>query len=524
MHFMIEIKDRVAILVKTPDITNDGYTLLPNPKDPNEHILSERGKPILSLKGNFIETGHHCKHQLYVNKRSPEHIHISSDLKTTIEKSHETPKINKEHFIKYLMYGTQPCFSSPFAGVLYLPPGTALDIVNWVVINRDWDTATRVNFLDILETHMEKSIPSTGTIGLEYSGGLESTILLHILLRLCPERLKLYHITDHFCASGDDTQSVIKTAERYKCDITILNYDDSLPFGCQPCTTLLPSFPHTGLVNTAYLDFSNDLITNQNTTLINGAGGDALFCALPQKGLVIELIKERRYITAAITLKNLSEYFRSPIASMYAASKSSYHQTLNRVNDPEKCLAIDYGANLILKPEHIDKESNNRSSYEVDNNDHRISLRDRTQNALINKYEMLTSPLSGVPGRYLYPFLSPESLATALQVHSHKLIKGKFDRHFLRQSAFDRYSDNSLWNTRKGSAMGLTQKSLLANRFEIEQLILNGPLVELDIVDTDRIQRLISGIAVGAIQCPHALIHLYTANMFIKHWEPYING
>lgn len=28
MHFMIEIKDRVAILVKTPDITNDGYTLL----------------------------------------------------------------------------------------------------------------------------------------------------------------------------------------------------------------------------------------------------------------------------------------------------------------------------------------------------------------------------------------------------------------------------------------------------------------------------------------------------------------
>jgi hypothetical protein len=140
-------------------------------------------------------------------------------------------------------------------------------------------------------------------------------------------------------------------------------------------------------------------------------------------------------------------------------------------------------------------------------------------NTLINRYEMLTDPVFGIPGRFICPFLAAEPMSIGLKVASKEMIKGKKDRFFLRKAAYDRYGDSTVWNTKKGGAMALTQRAFSDRKNDVENILLNGPLVSNKIIDIDNVELLIKQIAVGAAPCPHALIHLFSANMFIKHWE-----
>ncbi|MGK9419511.1 asparagine synthase-related protein [Pseudomonas cedrina] len=523
MHFMIELNGRLVNFSNTLRTNNELYILQPSACEKNNILLKfiESGKTILTITPCDVIVEHDCHHQLFTYN-SPSSRYISSSLIEIVEKTNTKIKLDMIFFATYIICGSHPSTRSPFEKISYLGPGSTINIRLGSISEHQWKSTEPREFLDCIESYLDKNIPDKEVVGLEYSGGLESTILLHALLKICPARLKLYHLTDSISAAGDDRQSAIQCAERYNCEITLFDMDQALPFDTKKSNKIMPSFPHSGLVNMAYQDFAHNLITKQKTTLINGSGGDSLFCSHPQKELVTELFLKGKFISAAIALKELSRYFRLPLLRTINQSAKSYANALNYLSDPIMFMRSEYGADAFLNVENLSNPTYNfpDNTISLENND--ITTSGRAQNILFNKYEMLTSPISSVPGRYLYPFLSPETTAIALAIPSTLLTKEKHNRHYLRQAAFNRYGNESLWNTRKGGAMGLTQKAFLANRCNIEDLILNGVFVEKHIVDIDRTKKLIDGITIGATPCPHALIHLFTANIFIKYWEAYL--
>lgn len=513
MHFLAELKGSKFRFLQGYEVDNSAFTL-----SKQESVISHLGKWLVECSEEGLRVNETSQFQVFIHRVTDAQVLVSSSLLSLVKSLSKKPCLSWKYFIDYIALGPFPTVLTPFEGVQYLAPGVISSQKGFCKNDNSSRRCGGGVLLQHIEQYLNENIPSESYAGLEYSGGLESTILLNALHRLKPEKVKLLHINDSKSGTSDDLSHVQRTAEKYNCELVVLDFGERSPFRAVKLSKGMPNFPHPGLVNMEYIEHTFKLVQNSNITMVNGAGGDAIFCSRPQKALPYELLRSGRVFSFVNSLSNLSSCYRSPLLTMMKEAVVEYKGLANKLNDPKGFLLREMGCIDIIRQDYLTESLYYRNliGMPVDEN---LTKSDRRLGALVNLYQMTTSPLSAFPGRYQYPFLSPSVLSLGLNVAPEKLLKGKVDRHFLRQAAYDRYGDESVWGTRKGGVTGLTQRAMLHNKQDVLDVLLNGPLVEKGVVDVVRIERLVDEVSVGARKCPHFLINLFSANLFIRHWE-----
>jgi asparagine synthetase B (glutamine-hydrolysing) len=524
MHFSITLTGVAANFIAHRQVDNNGFKLCTVGVGCTV-LIDRHGKEILKLVNGEIQVAVDCRIPIFIASASHGTFVVSSQLAILVALTKRRQELDFDYILDYIAAGPFPTSSTVFKGVCFLAARDKYDLrLSKVVARSDLmlDADSRVKGLGILELvegFLAENLPERTTIGLEFSGGLESSILLHALMRIGSESVKLYHLADPLSASSEDTEHVKRVSEKYKCDLTILNYDSADICNGARSSMLLPNFPHTALVNMSYVDFAATMVKDDNTVFVNGSGGDALFCAHPPREVFYELVKQKRFIQCLRTLSDLSVYYRCPPAKLLKTSAKSYQLLLDKLNNPKQAFSESYRAQELLKHKYNPQLSTRESASRWELGKEPTTHRDRRFSADVNNYEILTSTLSSFPNRYLAPFLSRGVISAGLRVPTAHLLKGSKDRYYLRRAAYERYKDERFWETRKGSVMGLTQRAFQANKAAILETIMSGPAGLSQMIVPERVEHLVHGVSVGAIACPASLIHLYSVNIFLKHWE-----
>ncbi|WP_434675644.1 asparagine synthase-related protein [Pseudomonas sp. D3-10] len=523
MDFILQASNQGSLeFVFSPSGNNGEYLLSSDEQHRSSSTLEFKGVGLLTFCASKLSVSIFSEHQVFVYKEKCGNLLISSSLELLLscKKSRTTPNIN--YFIEYIACGATPRVHTPFLDVFYLPPGSVLSSSDMHVDLGEELDPREIEVLETLEDGLRKRLAGVRTVMLEYSGGLESSILLHSLLEVMPDGdLQLIHLTDFASGQVDDLQRVKSLAAKHRCDLTILDVEDLKPFQVTTCSNIKPNFPHPGLVNIGYLDYSSHLLSSQSTAIFNGAGGDSIFCAAPQKGLPVELLKKGDVIGAFKSSLCISNYLRSPFIHAIKESFEEYRCMQMKLDDPGRFFANSNGINKVVASGHCARE------FKVDIPAHphcrEVSTLERHLNSAVNRYEMQSSPMAAFAGRYICPFLAPDILSTGLATPSDQLLKYGIDRYSIRKRAADKYQSDEFWYRRKGGVAGLTQRCFLHYKSEIKSFITEGYLVRADIVNVDGMCRLIDEVAAGVVKCPGSLINLFTANIYINHWKGYVD-
>lgn len=517
MDFVAKLSTGTVEFINVYGIENKDFSVVQKSSISAEILYKE--KTLVTIKEDEIIVNRRCTHQIFVTYAKGRQLVISSSLSALLNVKKNKVYLNLRYLIDYIYKGPQPRSDTAFEGIYYISPGGKwLPNVQHALIEPLVDTQT--NIFEALHEHLERSVPPDSIAGLEYSGGLESTVLLHILKKMKFKRLKLYHLTDSMSGETDDLDRVKRSADENQVELEILDYGSSSPFRSALSSELKPSFPHPGLVNTEYLDYTTRLTKCDNVTFINGSGGDSLFCAHPQKALPYELLCNCRFIQASRSVINLSEYFRRSLIKTIISSRKQYIELKSKLTEHDSVInsysEVFNSDNLKL---HSPEKTHN--IFQVNRS---LCYNSRLINAQTNRFEMLTNPSSNGSGKYLYPFLCYESLAAAMAVPDTNLLKGKLDRYYLRKLSHERFNDSNLLSTRKGGVGGLTQRAFRENKIQILGVLLNGPLGEKNLINNEFISAIVEGVAIGAIACPTYIVNLFSLNIFIRYWDDVHHG
>lgn len=433
MHFIVKVSCQGHIEFP-PAINNENvdYTLCNIGQCGGGQLLTVDGKLLLSADADKLSVDIFCNHQIFLSKDVRGGFLASSSLELIFAHNRKKFSPNLNYFLTYISCGPVPTTSTPFIGVLYLPPGSSINLSDLSIDLGAELNSENSDFLDVIEKNLSAGLASSRDIVLEYSGGLESSILLHALLRTHPGRLRLIHLTDSGSGDIDDIQRVRSLAQKYRCDLTVFDFEDVPPFQITTCSKIRPNFPHPGLVNIGYIDYSSDMLMSPDTIILNGSGGDSIFCAYPQKGLPVELLRGGNILGAIREVRHLADYFRMPLIPTVMSSVKEFKEAAIKVQNPGAHIARAIGSEKILTNEYMHGEL----KIELPEILHtKLSTRERHLYAAINRFEMRSSPVAGFPDRYFYPFLSANAISAGLSTPSTQLLKGGVSRNprFFRQ-------------------------------------------------------------------------------------------
>ncbi|KAB5627010.1 hypothetical protein F7234_01115 [Pseudomonas putida] len=515
MHFKLEIAAD-GINVEFTEYERETCLFLQQ-LTPSRKVLVDTlsGSTIIEIGSDYIEVPFDCDRQIFYRRRLGEAITISSDPEKLFQD--EIASFNQDYFIQYLFCGSLPSTQSPFVGIEFLPPGCRI-----FYRNKDVEflhpSEVKTNVLQAVESSLKAKTANRKSAVIEYSGGLESNILLHAINRIDFDgRVNLVHITAHESGEVDDIAHVKKMARKFDCQLDIVNQLDCPPFQITSCTPNKPFFPNSGLVNSGFVNFMSSKALRQDSVVFNGSGGDSVFCACPQRWRPVELMRLGRPIDAARSLLDLSHYFRTPIVSTAMKSLAEYQLVTSKLVNPRKFFSS------VNRAEEFAQASLEQKSFQFLPQQFpkgmSLSIKDRYINALIIKYDMQSSPLASIPGLYQFPFLTSESILSGLSIPASKLLKGKFNRYYLRQLASEKYNEPVFMQTRKGGVTGLTQKIIRDNKKSLEEFMIDSCFSDLKIIDPDRLRRTLNSVAAGATYCPRSIINLFSACLFIHQWR-----
>ncbi|WP_312961925.1 hypothetical protein [Stutzerimonas nitrititolerans] len=469
---------------------------------------------IFSRKPNEIEIDESCDRQVFIRMIKDFGAILSSNPELLFERG--KANLNHNYFAQYIFCGPIPTTSTPFSDIYYLSPGSRVCLKKQTIRLGVTPPPRKSNFIAALDDLIERKTRDKKAVSIEFSGGLESSVLLHSVINSKYNgSLELIHATDSESGEADDLTRVRQLADLYNLNLTVIDQQDAIPFQIKKCASLRPNFPHSGLVNIDYIDILSEVALSDDALILNGCGGDSLFRSWPQSWLSLELIRSGKPLSALKWIYHLSDYTRSSFGLTIVDSLKDYKEIKLKISNPGLYFAKPTIASGILSKEYQPEEfiCQLRDFAGAAS----MSVRERYIDALLNQHEMLSSPIASIPGCYYTPFLSDESISSSLAIPSTKLLKNKINRYELRKLAVDKYGAPSLWHTRKGSFTGLTQRCIQRNKRQIEEFILGGYFSRF--LDTDRVRQEITAVAAGVRKCPSVILNLFTAGIFVHHWR-----
>ncbi len=435
----------------------------------------------------------------------------------------ERPGWNPSFFTTWLRTGSVQSGEMPFDRISELPAGCAIFYTQggkpemspvWDPLMRSAYGPLSQNPYDILKNYLSLHVSDDDRPVLELSGGLESSSVLLALRALAPttKRLSCAHYYNSKIGSSNELEHARRVAQSTGAHLKEID-NPALSFA--PVTHIpRVAKPHLRYCLLAFHQhFANSLDERENSMLISGHGGDALFLAPPPFGVLADAMLTLRWRQLFRMAMDLALIRRTSLAQiMWQATQSLFSP------NPAKGVKSTFG--LLSDAAQLEP---------LDGWSHLHPFIQQTKVRLPGKlYQLFLAYLSlddvrtpAYPfksGTH-YPFLCQPMVEFALSVPSYRHFEGAHNRILLRKSVSAATHYPHLWRRNKGETSGINLLGIRQHKDHVMAHCLEGYLAKEGYIDPIRTRTAIQESSKGRNGYFMDLLQVYAAELFIQGWQ-----
>ncbi|WP_342050864.1 MULTISPECIES: asparagine synthase-related protein [unclassified Cupriavidus] len=385
-----------------------------------------------------------------------------------------------------------------FAGLRSFPAGTTVRYINGTIsVAWAYDSlrdTTRQNPAEVLQD-IVASVESDALVGIDFSGGLDSTAILHAVRALAARRLVACTWHDPHGSAPDDLEWAQRIAKQLKVEHIVVPIDDRLLLNVP--SRSIPGMPTSALAFRGVMDNRQEALRSHFRgapfSTINGHGGDQVFLDPVPAEVLLSILRRTPSKTASAWRAYRSLYGIDPLRVMWHAYGRAVHRSalLSAYARALQPLAREGGAKL-----------------------HR-------RHALIREAIVQNSASFHGDGevRTIHPFTDTRMIRCALAYQDHELFNAEHSRHPLRRGLEQRYGHCDFFRKGKGHMTGAYQRAIRSRESDFRDMIAHGRLAGEGLINIEAAHRALRRCAMGYAGVPHDLMTLLCAELLLKALE-----
>ncbi len=434
----------------------------------------------------------------------------------------ERPGWNTAFFPTWLRTGSVQNGDMPFDSISELPAGCAVICMPGCKpdITPIWDPLAHTSQsvaqdpFDLLKNYLSLHIPHTSQPVLELSGGLESSsVLLALRAISSAERpLTCAHYYNAQVASSNELEHAKNVVQHARANLHEVDIQ-ALSFAPAQAIPRMAK-PHIRYCLLGFnQEFASRLEHQENTPLISGHGGDALFLAPPPFGVLADAMLGLRWRQMRKIAMELALMHRASLPQVAHKAMQSLF-----VADPSENINGNFALFAEAAHQPISKG--------------RAHLHPFMQTTKIRRpgklYQLFLAFLSlddirapAHPFKRLthYPFLCQPMIELAVSTPSYAHFDGAHNRILLRKSVSKATGYPHLWRRNKGETSGIDLLGIQRHKNHIMERCLEGFLAKEGYIDVAKTRMAIQESSKGRSEYFMDILHIFAVELFMQGWR-----
>lgn len=448
------------------------------------------------------------------------------------------PTFNLSYLSAYLLYSFITSEETAFENIYELPHGCEL-IVNRSGIRTKivWDpiqySLMRQEFnhceerlLDTTSLVIKAMTRQSEAVCLDYSGGLDSTVLMYLLASLNTPNLKLYPINIFHpeVRSSDERMHANKVCNHLGIALTEFDNSSYLPFDPhEPLLESKPNWPTSNLMNIQAERAIGELISSNKQLLhMSGHGGDHIFLCPPPIESLTDNLLEKGYSSFNLKLKEICTMSRQPLFSIFNCMLKGFANYYFKNSYPHRSYAVDPHRRAPWYKKDLYTLAQNTTSHPFFNKTGSTKVLPGKFCQIDGIYDGLATiknDLRHLTNSICYPFFSQPMIELALSIPTYDTYKNGYNRYLIRKAAADKFKTEHVWRKDKGETSGIMQRGLAKNADYIHSLCMDGVLANSGLFNKEMLLQNIKETACGLNTYLWPILSFITAELFIKEWS-----
>ncbi len=367
----------------------------------------------------------------------------------------------------------------------------------------NYRTATTLLRAELLST-LAAVVPQNRPLLLELSGGLDSSIIAAALAHAAIPFSSVTFATSS--SDGDERRYARLVAERANVDLKEL-----VETGHHPSLAVPDPRPRPGL--TAVLRLIDDQLQHyaqeRGAVLLNGGGGDNVFCALTTAAPAVDAFLTSGWRDGLSTLLDVAEVTSTTIwtASRFAIARAIagnrgrlWHRDLRFLK-----------AELANVPADLHPWLRHRSPGLPGKIEH--------VRAVVQIFDFLDTSERSASLPMLFPLLAQPIVELCLRIPTWMWIQGGRDRAVARSAFKGLVPDPVLERRNKGRLEGLFERGFRAIRPTLSELLLDGLLNAHGYLDRAAIESYLKGNEAGQHDLNYRLLGIASIELWLRSWS-----
>ncbi len=435
----------------------------------------------------------------------------------------ERPAWNQSFFTTWLRTGSVQSGAMPFDRISELPPGCAIFYTHgrepemspvWDPLMSSIHDAIHQNPYDILKNYLSLNVSPNDRPVLELSGGLESSSVLLAMREIASatQPLACAHYYNSKVGSSNELEHARRIAQHTGADLSEID-NPILSFAPtkQIWRTAKPHIRYCSLAFDQHV--ASQFNERENSMLISGHGGDALFLAPPPWGALADAaltLRWRHLLRMAMDMvlirrTSLTHIARHAIKSLFSSDPSeNLGGTFDLLSDAVQLEPLDGRSHL---HPFIQKT--------------KIRLPGKLYQLFLAYFSLddVRAPTYPFKSGTHYPFLCQPMVEFALSVPSYRHFEGAHNRIILRKSVADATGYPHLWRRNKGETSGIDLLGIRQHKDHVMAHCLEGYLAKEGYIDPIRTRTAIQESCKGRSEYFMNILYIYAAELFIQGWQ-----
>lgn len=455
-------------------------------------------------------------------------ILFSNELVLLYEALEIKPSIDVSYFAQHLIHTNQALSSTPFENIRELLPSMTLSYnINGSCTQKLlWNPESLHGPMVCNENEFEEELLTTlrgctkAWIGdvpgvcVELSGGTDSSGVMLLLHDVLPADKKLIAVNyiDSKTPGSNEIAYAQETADACSAPLHFLDWQttsilDKLPHN------FFPNRPNTFLLSENLRKQLHAVaIDNGCPELMNGQGGDHVFCSPPPKHALADYVLQCGLRGCTHPLQELSGAYRAPWPSIInnnIKAVGNFYRKRHSIEPYETAhLNKHFLQELTQEPFYLNetlKKIYPGKAMQIASICHAVAYAERDQ----------TAPTMC----RTHPLISQPIIELALQIPTYQSFKDGYDRIFFRRAVSRIKKITPLWRRIKGHTTGSMSKQFAHHASEIRDIILNGKLAAKGIINTHWVATEITKMHHSHTENLWPILHLLTSELWFNQWH-----
>ncbi len=460
---------------------------------------------------------------------TPDGVVFYTELSLLYEALENKPAIDLTFFGQHLIHANQALAATPFEGIKELLPGMGLSFnltgnysqkLLWDVSQLGGSLITDENafeeeLLATLRSCTKAWVGNAPGVCVELSGGTDSSGVLLLLHDVLPDKkLVAVNYIDSKTQSSNEIEFAQETADACNVQLHFLDWQTTSLLDKLPAD-FLPNRPSTLLMSYKLHKQLHDFALENNCPeIMNGQGGDHIFCAPPPDQALADYWFQRGISGITKPLKELSGIYRTPWFSLIRKNtkaavcyyrKTRYidlqHRKTTHLNKDflQQLKEEDFYLNSVLSRMHPGKAA------QIESLCHAVSYSERNQT---------TSNIC-----HTHPILSQPIIELGLRIPTYQSFYDGYDRIFFRRAVSRIRKTKSLWRRIKGQTTGTMIKQCAHHANDIRDIICNGQLVKSGLIDKQWLDTELIKMQHSQVESLWPILHMLTGQLWLNQWR-----